>query len=313
MRLLALMENLSRRTGLAFPSEATCAARLRIHPKTIKKLLRRLKKLGLLSREIAGGGKGHRVAYRVLRPSAKREQFAPVSTGKREQLIPPNGSALLRKGEQLFLPFKDEYSTESEGVEAGRGHARAPVGCGSQDLAATVLSLLVPGGPTEKQQHAMAGPIAALEAAGATVGFIRGYLRRDLEGPPWARAERALAEWCRRAKAERETARQREAELARQCAAAAAAADQPVEPPVDPMARAVFDRVGAPAWSAYFSAVSFSRTADCLTVRTSSPSLRDYVVAHYGQELRAAADGVAVRVEVAEVESGARPAIGGGG
>jgi len=347
------MISLARKSGLAFMALREYGRRigLRVQDKggddakaakrreeaverRLRRMLRLLEVRGFIVPEIRQPGRGRARAYRVL-PTVPRlagpggiramdeQEIRLPKGGQAVPLLPglPPDVADGKGGHQC--PLKADTSVRKGGHQCppsckqsnGQGEmAQAPASRATQDLTGVVLSLVLPGGPTERQQQAMAGPIAALKSAGATVEFLQVYLRCDLEGKPWARLERALREWCRRRKAEAETARQREAEaVRRQCEAAAAAADQPVDPPVDPVARAVFDRVGARAWVVWFDGVSFSRTTDGLTVWTRNPAVRDYVAAHFAPALQAAADGVPVRVEVAEVESGARPAIGGGG
>ena len=190
-----------------------------------------------------------------------------------------------------------------------------PAPAQSEDLEAAVLSLLFPRGASQNQQRAIAGPVATLRAAGATAEFLALYLGRDLEGQPWVRLDHALAAWCAdrssRIKAEAETDERRRAAQAGEAAAAAEAAQgQAVEPPADPLARAIFDRVGARAWGVWFAGVSFARTADGLTVRTPNLFIRDYLIAHFAEALREVADGAPLHIEMVQAPPAAGMAAG---
>jgi hypothetical protein len=244
---LALFENVSCRTGLVYVGDGTAAARLGLHPKTIKRLVRRLKKRRLLRAEIGGGGENHLAGYRVVRPSARRERPVPVLgeppvPARLEQPAPPRlvQLVLLYEKDQLNNVEKDHVNNgEKEQEPETPPPASAPAQ--SEDLEAAVLSLLFPRGASQNQQRAIAGPVATLRAAGATAEFLALYLGRDLEGQPWVRLDRALAAWCAdrssRIKAEAEAeGRRRIAEAGK---AAAGAPKDPPSPRLPGLAEAI--------------------------------------------------------------------------
>jgi hypothetical protein len=235
--LLAQFENVSRLTGLVYVADGTAAARLGLHPKTVKRLVRLLKKRRLLKPEIGGGGEHHLAAYRVVYyPSRRREQAVPVLgeppvPARLEQPAPPRlvQLVLLYEKDQLNNGEKDQLNNGEKDKER-ETPPPAPAPAQSEDLEAAVLSLLFPRGASQNQQRAIAGPVATLRAAGATGEFLALYLGRDLEGQPWARLDRALAACCAERSSRAKAAAEAE-ERRRAAEAGKAAAGAPKDPP----------------------------------------------------------------------------------
>jgi DNA-binding transcriptional ArsR family regulator len=77
--LLALMENLSRKSGLAYASVETYATRIGSNPRTVRRLLRNLERRGVVILERPGGGRSRTAAYRLNLRAEKPGQVASVS------------------------------------------------------------------------------------------------------------------------------------------------------------------------------------------------------------------------------------------
>jgi len=76
--LLGLLENLSRRSGIAYASVATYAARLGLGRRTVQRLLHRLETLGLICQEQPGGGRGLATVYRLRQGIENPDKLADL-------------------------------------------------------------------------------------------------------------------------------------------------------------------------------------------------------------------------------------------
>jgi DNA-binding transcriptional ArsR family regulator len=77
--LLALLENLSRKSGLAFASVKRYAERLGTNERTVRRLLRRLENRKAIERVEEGGGRLRTAVYRLMSPPTQPGQIVPLS------------------------------------------------------------------------------------------------------------------------------------------------------------------------------------------------------------------------------------------
>jgi DNA-binding transcriptional ArsR family regulator len=151
--LLARMENLSRKSGLAYASVDTYAGELGRDPRTIRRLLRRLERRGLIVQVRPGGGRLKTAAYRLALSPEKPGQAAPVSgagnpdkTGpKPGQVVHENAGKSGQKYGQVAPQVVDEYADR---VVEGEQMKRTPA----------------PSAPVSDNGHGSNGPpdVAAL-------------------------------------------------------------------------------------------------------------------------------------------------------
>jgi len=175
-----------------------------------------------------------------------------------------------------------------------------------------VMGILAPAGAAPRLRVAIINGLADAAASGVPPQEIAGALPRAGPGRPWERIAAAVGIVMReRQESARLQAEAQERRRATEVSEGAAAAEgQAIEPPADPVVRAVFDLIDRRAWGVWFRGVSFARTAHGLTVRTPNAFIRDYLSSHFSEALGAVADGVPLRFDVAQAQPAAGTAAG---
>jgi len=132
-RLLGLMHDLGRKSGLAFMGVDKYVERLGISSNTVRKILKKLQRLGFIRRESGGGGRSKCACYRLLalppdrgRPKGARQKepekgsnsMEPFSTTKGSKIASGNPPASGGKPLRIGAPYKEENVLSTTGEEA---------------------------------------------------------------------------------------------------------------------------------------------------------------------------------------------------